>query len=450
VGLVSTERLLCNFLSSKIALSRISTLCPKKLTKEPTEAMKRLKVLHIVPMLGPGGAERVAVDIVMGLNRQRFEVAIVSIWGRVGCELEDALDHSDVGVEYLGKGAGFDGRIYRKMHQVLKNHRPDIVHTHLHVLHYALPSLLLVRHTSWLHTVHNLAEREIEPRARCIQRYAFKHGVVPVGVSEEVALSLKRLYGIQQCCVVRNGIPTNHYAQPKISRSQWRAAEGFREEQVLFVCVARFAPQKNHALLLKAFSQGPASDPNAHLVLVGDGILCEQLKELAKSLGLADQVHFLGLRTDIPDVLGAMDVFALSSDWEGNPLSVMEAMAAGLPIVSTAVGGVPDLFANGKEGFLVPQGDAQGLVNCMNSLLSKPEARQSMGAAAAGRARQSFDVLAMIGAYEELYENLTNDWNRQNVNGSFPRHTIDKVRKYSCCARGCIVDHSAKIFARAT
>jgi glycosyltransferase involved in cell wall biosynthesis len=276
------------------------------------------------------------------------------------------------------------------------------------VLRYALPFLLLLKRASLLHTVHNLAEREIERGVRWIQRYALNHGVVPVAVAQEVAVSVERLYGVQRCRVISNGIPTNLYASPQTPRKEWRARQGFAEEDVLFVCVARFAPQKNHALLLNAFAQGPASDPRAHLVLVGEGILQGGLEEQAKNLGLADRVHFLGLRTDIPDVLGAMDVFVLSSDWEGNPLSVMEAMAAGLPIVSTDAGGVPKLFESGKEGFIVARGDAQALGKSMASLLRDQEARQSLGNAAARRARQDFDVSIMVQAYEKLYEKLVN------------------------------------------
>ena len=368
--------------------------------------MKKIKVVHIVPMLGPGGAERVAVDIVRGLNRQRFEVSVISIWRRTGCELESFLDKCDARVEYLGKGWGFDGRIYRRLHRVLKEHHPDVVHTHLHVLRYALPSLLLLKPPAVVHTVHNLAEREIEPRARCIQRYALSHGIVPVAVSEEVALSLKGVYGIRQCRVIPNGIPTDCYAHAHGTRMEWRAKVGFTDHHVLFVCVARFAEQKNHALLLKAFSQGPASDPNANLVLVGDGALQEQLESQAENLGVARQVHFLGLRTDIPDLLAAADVFVLSSDWEGNPLSMMEAMACGLPIVSTAVGGVPSLIANGREGFLVPRGDVKGFSGAMTFLLRDRKTRRSMGTAAARRAKENFDVSKMVRAYEQLYENL--------------------------------------------
>jgi glycosyltransferase involved in cell wall biosynthesis len=314
--------------------------------------------------------------------------------------------------------------MYSRLHRVLSESRPDIVHTHIQVLRYALPSMLVLKHASLLHTVHNMAEREVEPRARWIQRYAFNHGVVPVPVAETVAVSLKRLYGIQQCRVIPNCIPVDYYACPQTPRREWRAREGFGDQDVLFVCVARFAAQKNHTLLLSAFAQGPASDPNAHLILIGEGPLREQLEDQAKDLGLGSQVRFLGLRADIPDALGAMDVFVLSSDWEGNPLSVIEAMASGLPIVSTAVGGVPDLFESGKEGFLVQPGDVQGFSNSMAYLSRNREVRLSVGMAAARRARENYDVSVMVQAYEELYEDLLNHSHRRNAESVLRKSAI--------------------------
>ena len=382
--------------------------------------MKKIKVVHIVPMLAPGGAEAVAVHIVRGLNRQRYDVAVVSLRRWLGCDLERLLAERGVQVLYLGKRPGFDCRMYYRLHRVLRDHRPDIVHTHLHVLRYALPSMLSLTHASMVHTVHNLAEREAEPGTRWIQRYAFNHGVVPVAVSEEVAISLERLYRIQRCRVIANCIPTDLYASPRTPRREWRAREGFGDDDVLFVCVARLAPQKNQALLLNAFAQGPASDPKAHLVLVGEGALRGQLEEQAKNLGLACQAHFLGLRTDIPDVLGAMDVFVLSSDYEGNPLSVIEAMSSGLPVVSTAAGGVPDLFESGKEGFIVQPGDVRGLSDAIALLLRDREARESLGIAAALRAKGNFDVSTMVRAYEELYENLIGRLHSQKASRPLP------------------------------
>jgi glycosyltransferase involved in cell wall biosynthesis len=386
--------------------------------------MNKIKVVHIVPMLSPGGAERVAVHIVRGLDLQRYEPAVISFTGRLESDLDRLLEEAGVEVRYLGKRPGFDYRMYPRLHTVLGDCRPDIVHAHLHVLRYALPSMLLLKHASLLHTVHNMAEREVEPRARWIQRYAFNHGVVPVAVGEEVALSLRQLYGIQRCRVIPNGIPTDYYACPQTTPREWRAKEGFGDNDVLFVCVARFAPQKNHALLLKAFAKGPASDPKAHLVLVGDGVLREQLEEQARDLRLGGQVHFLGLRTDIPEVLGAMDVFVLSSDWEGNPLSVMEAMASGLPIISTAAGGVPNLVESGKEGLIVRSGDVEGLSNSMGSLLRNREIRQSLGMAAARKAREKFDVSRMVQAYEGVYESLVDHSRRLNAECVLPESGI--------------------------
>src|SRR2546423_559314 len=358
--------------------------------------MKKIKVMHIVPMLSPGGAERVAVHIVRGLSRQRYEPMVVSFTGRLDCDLDHLLDDAGIEVRYLGKRPGFDYRVYPRLHPVLKRWRPNIIHSHLHVLRYALPSMLLLKKTTLVHTVHNMAEREVEPRARWIQRYAFRHGVTPVAVADRVASSMERLYGIGSCRIIANGIPTNCYAHPQISRKEWRAKEGFGENDVLFVCVARFAPQKNHALLLNAFAKGPASNPNAHLVLVGEGVLQSQLEDQAKALQVAHQVHFLGLRADIPEVLDAADIFVLSSDSEGNPLSILEAMASGLPIVSTAVGGVPDLFESGKEGIIVPRGDVQAFSKSMVFLLDDRGARRSFGKASALRAKQQIDVSLMV------------------------------------------------------
>ena len=370
------------------------------------ETMEKIRVLQIVPMLAPGGAERVAVHLAKGLDPDRYEAAILSLGPRVGSDLERLLDEAGIEIKCLGKTPGFDHRMYPRLLRLFGDWQPDIVHTHIQVLRYVLPTTLVFRSTRFLHTVHNLAEYEVEPRARWIQRYSFRHGVVPIAVAEKVALSLRQLYQIQECRVILNGIPTGQYARPRLTREEWRRRERFADDEVLFVSVARFAPQKNHALLLNAFAGGPAQNPKAQLVLVGDGQNREQLEAQARDLGIRNQVRFLGLRTDIPEVLGAMDVFVLSSDFEGNPLCVMEAMASGLPIVSTAVGGIPDLLESRKEGLLVRPGDVGALASSMASLLREEETRREFGRAAARRAREQFDVSKMVQAYEEVYEEL--------------------------------------------
>jgi glycosyltransferase involved in cell wall biosynthesis len=377
----------------------------------------KIKVVHIVPTLGPGGAERMVVHIARGLDRRRFDVAIVSLWRRLGSPLEQMLDESDVEVIYLGKDRGFDWRMYPRLHRILSGQRPDVVHTHLAVLRYALPFWKWFKRTSrWVHTVNNIAECEVEPKARWIQRRAFDSGVLPIAVSREVADSMRRLYGIEQCQVIWNCIPTGVYGAPVTSRSEWRAREGFADDDLLIVCVARLDAQKNHALLLDAFAQRPARYHKAHLVLVGDGPLRPDLEQRAQRLGVANQIHFLGVRSDIPDVLAAMDVFVLSSDYEGSPLCVVEAMAAGLPVVSTRAGGVPELVEDGREGMLVQPGDVNGLSAAMTFLAEHPDARRSMGMAGSRKARDTFDVSVMIGAYEGLYDTLHRDMRNRGSN----------------------------------
>ncbi|HXI74824.1 MAG TPA: glycosyltransferase, partial [Pyrinomonadaceae bacterium] len=106
--------------------------------------MNRIRVIHIVPMLSPGGAERVAVHIVSGLNRDRFEPIVISFADPLNCDLDELLSHAGVEVRYLGKKPGFDYRMYRRLHRVLTEYQPDVVHTHLQVLRYALPTMLLL------------------------------------------------------------------------------------------------------------------------------------------------------------------------------------------------------------------------------------------------------------------------------------------------------------------
>jgi glycosyltransferase involved in cell wall biosynthesis len=159
-------------------------------------------------------------------------------------------------------------------------------------------------------------------------------------------------------------------------------------------------------MLVDAFHRGPGRDARARLVLAGEGKLRGELEKQVEQLGLQNKVAFLSVRADIPDLLAASDVFVLASDYEGQPLCVMEAMAAGLPVVSTKVGGIPELLNEGEEGFLVPPVDASGFAAAMRRLLDDSALRQRMGDAGARRAEAQFDVSRMARAYGDIYLDL--------------------------------------------
>ena len=366
----------------------------------------RLRIMHVVPHLKPGGAEQMAVHLMSQLNAEKFEISALVLSKQMDSPLEQVLQARGVKIFYLGKGRGFDPRMYSRVHHVMSQVQPAITHTHVHVLRYVLPELLLGRGGIAIHTVHNLAEWEVEFRAQWLQKIAFKAGVKPISVAHEVARSLKRKYGVQKSQVIPNCIPVARYRRSCLDREEWRRQEGIGPDEVVFTCVALLRPQKNHARLLRAFAAGPGRDSKAKLLLVGSGPLERQIRQAVSEHKLEDRVRLLGMRKDVPEILAGSDVFVLSSDYEGNPLAVMEAMAAGLPIVSTSVGGVPELVTHGENGILIHASDEGGFQEAMDLLLAEPTIRKKMGIAAGRSAEEKFDLRLMIRAYEDLYASL--------------------------------------------
>jgi len=361
-------------------------------------------VLHVVAGFGIGGAEWVAANLLRTLDPEQFDVRAISLRGPFGGDIEETLAQDGIPVWYMGKERGFDPLVLARVARIMEHFRPQVVHTHTYALHYALPYMLCRRIPAMVHTVHNLAEREMDKwSGRWVRWIAFRRGVVPVAIAREVADSIRRVYGIDDFPLIPNGIQVDTFRGPSIDRERWRNKERFAPTDVLFVCVAGLRPQKNPALLLEAFHRGPASDPRALLLFVGRGALKSELERQIGASGLQERVHLLGLRSDIAEILNAADVFVLSSDYEGSPLVVLEAMAAGKPMISTAVGGVPELVEGGC-GLLVPSGDAQALSKAMRYMLESPKARKSMGEASARRAVERFDLRVMTEAYENLYK----------------------------------------------
>jgi glycosyltransferase involved in cell wall biosynthesis len=375
-----------------------------------------IRVLHVITDFRVGGAERVAANLLRTLDSKKFDARAISLGGRFGSHLEETLAHDGISVLYMGKERGFDPLVVARVTRAMGHFRPHVVHTHTYALRYAFPYMLCRRIPAMVHTVHNLAEREIEWYGRWVHWLAFRRGVVPVAIASEVADSIRRVYGIDGFPLIPNGIPVDAFRGPSLDRERWRNKEGFAPTDVLFVCVAGLRPQKNPALLLDAFYRGAASDPRAHLLFVGNGRLKSVLERQIGAWGLQERVHLLGLRSDIPEVLNAADVFVLSSDYEGNPLAVLEAMAAGKPIICTAVGGVPELVEGGC-GLLVPPRDVQALSKATSYMLESPKARTSMGEASARRAVERFDLRVMTEAYEDLYKELIANNRPQWKNG---------------------------------
>ena len=368
---------------------------------------RRVRVMHVVPSFSTGGAQRVAAHILRYLDPHRFETAAVSLWGRFDTDMERDLAGAGIPVTYLNKSRGPDPRVFGRLASSFVAFGPDVVHTHVGALRYAWPVMMWKEIPARVHTLHNVAEKEATRAVRPLHRLAFRTGVRPVAIAGEVRQSFLRTYGGADIPVIMNGIPVARYRRPETPRALWRRRLGIGQGALVVTCVARIEPQKNHALLLQAFGKAAAVFSEAVLLLAGfDTPHRRPLEALVERLGLSGRVRFLGERFDIPDLLHGTDVFALASDWEGNPLTVMEAMAAGRAVVCTAVGGVPELIRDGVDGRLVPAGDVGAFADALLDVLGDPVLRRALGEAAARHAVRAFGVETMAAAYGALYLDL--------------------------------------------
>ena len=369
-------------------------------------------VLQVIPAFTVGGAEWMATHLAVHLPTDQFRRGIISLHGARGSPMEAYLTHHAVPVYYIRKRPGFDPRTWGRLYRLFRALRPAIVHTHQTVGRYVYPACWAARQRWIVHTVHSVATGEIGSRFwRRFQAWAYRRGVLPVSIAQEVTRTFIEEYGRAPAAEIPNAIPTDRYTPDPVRRAAWRSQHEVPADALMFTCVAGLRPQKNHRLLIQAFAHASSQLADALLLLVGppdrlDPAYAESLQRLAQELGLGQRVRFLGSRSDVPDILRASDVFVLSSDYEGNPLSVLEAMAAGLPVVSTAVGGVPELVQHGATGLLVPAGDARALAEAITQLGRDTDQRAAMGHAARQTALERFDVRVMSHAYAKFYLEL--------------------------------------------
>jgi len=365
---------------------------------------RKLRVLHILPDFGSGGAERLVVDLLAATDKTRFDAAAVSLYSENGTILDKEIKARGLKVYYLNKRLGLDIRILFRIYRLFRDFGPDIVHTHLSVLRYVLLPMIICRIDVRIHTIHNVAQKEADRVGKIINSIAFHiGGVLPVSLSREVANTVREVYGRRLSTpVIFNGISTARF----MSESSKDASANEKARDFTLLHVGRMAPQKNHLLLIEAFALAVKEYPSMQLFLVGDGPLKEQAEKIATKLELTKKVYFLGLRNDVPDLLEKSDVFILSSDWEGMPLTVLEAMAAGKAVLATAVGAVPEIVQDGVTGILVPPRDVQSLAKGILRLADDSVMLDKMGRTGRQRAVEWFDISRTAGEYEALYLRL--------------------------------------------
>ena len=363
----------------------------------------------VTKSLDLGGAERLVVDMARHLRLANLEVAHVLSSADA---LVPELSGQGVTVHCLGASTHWDLSWVRRLRQLLGGQGFDVVHFHLPYSaalgRLAVASLPGPRRPAVAYTEHCLWDHTSAP-VRWLNRLGARWDRAWVAVSAASWQSLPpRLRA--RCQVVHHGVDTEVLGRlgacgRERARARLRRELGLAAGSLVVVCVGNLRPQKDHATFLRAARAVLDLGVKAHFAVVGSGSCLAEAQALADRLGLGRAVSFLGARPDAVELVAGSDLFLLTSRYEGRPVALMEAMALGVPVVASAVGGVPELVEDGVSGRLVPPGRPEEAAKAAVELLGDPGLLAATGAAAR-RASRSFDLKVAVQSMEHLYAAL--------------------------------------------
>jgi glycosyltransferase involved in cell wall biosynthesis len=396
------------------------TVQPRGTSTGTASGDRPIRIARVIARLNVGGPAQHVILLTAGMDRARFLTTLIT--GTVGAGEGDlssmawARGVEPIVIPELGRAVHpmRDLASLGKLVQLFRQLRPDIVHTHTAKAG-ALGRLAarLAGVPKSVHTFHGHAlEGYFSPAAtqlflrieRVLARMTDR--IVTVSPRLRHSLLAMRIGRPEQVEVIPLGLDLDRFLQMPRSRADLRLSLRIPAGAALLGIVGRLVPIKDHPTLLQALALFPDSGQSPHLLVVGDGERREELRRLTHELGLASRVHFLGWRDDLEAILGGLDVVICCSRNEGTPLALIEAMAAGVPVISTDVGGVGDLVSHGKTGWLVPPGDPAALAHGIEILQDDPGLCRRLVAAARSAVLERHHVSGLIQRMETLYADV--------------------------------------------
>lgn len=369
---------------------------------------KKIRVLQLIDQLGDAGAENLLLNFAAGVDRSRFEPHFIALRPWPYPKIVPDIRALGWNVTELDQHHAYDFHILRALARYIHRNKINIVHTHL------LASDVMGRVAGFLtrrpvvSTIHNArVDLDREPRhQQLMERYTAKLWCRRlIVVSTMLRPEIAEWFGMPLSKVIDipNGIDTARFRPPTDLDKAEVKRELLGGDYRMIANVARLVPQKGQKYLVEAAAQVCASRPDVRFVIVGDGPLREEITALAAERGISDKLTITGIRSDVPRILGATDIFVLSSLWEGMPLSLLEAMAAGCTAVATNVGGVPEVLNHGEVGALVPPEDPSALAMAVGAYLDNPTLAREAAAKAQAYAEEHYGMAAMIRRWEKVY-----------------------------------------------
>ena len=358
-----------------------------------------LRIAHLIECDGPGGAERVVAALATELQAAGAE-NVVFLPAKGEGWLARELEGSGVAVEHFEIDRPLSPQCARGLVRAFRRHRFDVAHSHEFSM--AVYGAWTAWRTGVPHviTMHGGKYYNGRLQRRLAMRAAIAASDQVVAVSESLADAIAHDLGVvrSKVAMLSNGV---RHAEP--DRVTLRSELGLSPEDRLIVAVGNLYPVKGHVYAIDALALLAARHPSVHLAISGRGELEGELLARAREHGLEHRVHLLGLRSDVPAVLAAADLFVLPSLSEGLPLALLEAMFAGCPIVASDVGQVRVALNNGAAGILVEPGDSSALADALDRLLSNPAEARRLGALASLHAAGEYDLSRMVQRYAAVY-----------------------------------------------
>jgi len=367
--------------------------------------MNALTVAHVLSSFGMGGQERMALDLASWQKKRGHRVFAVSLAAGTEGPLGELFRAAGIPAHSVPKHAGIDASLPVRLATLIGGEGADVVHTHNpHAMIYGAPAAGLARAKS-VHTKHGM--NPDQTRRLWLRRTAATLVDAYIAVTPHLAkVAVERAEcDPARIHVVPNGIDVGRFKPDPEARARARAELGIPQSSWLVGTVGRLAPEKDQGLLIRAMA--PLLDERRQLLVVGDGPEREALERARNETLRSEFVHLIGARSDVAPYIAAMDAFVLSSRTEGLPLVLLEAMATGVPVVSTAVGGIPDLIESEVNGLLVPPGDERELQRQLVLLAHQPTAGLKLGQAGREAVQRRYSLAQMAERYEGIYEQVT-------------------------------------------
>jgi glycosyltransferase involved in cell wall biosynthesis len=366
---------------------------------------QRPRILHIIGQLGQGGAERQLCRLLESLG-ERYEFFVIS-YRKDSLDCLDGILKAGAQASIIDKGSGVAGRVsfLVTLASLMKEISPDLIQTWLPSANFwgFLGKVLARAEAPTIASIRNFPERPDLAEKICERAARRAAAIITNSLAAKRAIVSR---GIEQerVRVIPNGIGLDFDVTAQ--KEQMQKELLIPPNRFVIGTVGGLWPPKNHQMLLRAALRLKGHTPRLHFLIVGEGELRGQLEESIKRYDLCGSLTLAGKRRDIPRVLKALDVFAMTSSSEGLPNAVMEAMAAGLPIIATNVGGVPELLTDGVDGLLVKKDDLEGLVRAIEFAALNPKICHRLGRRARQTVRNRFSMEKMSELTSRVYEEL--------------------------------------------